>query len=237
MSALEAEIQRLTGKIEEQSFKIQKLEGELNRRLSDAELRLSDLEQAPSGGGVSDTSVSVPTNNAPYQAPVPTQNVLSPGGSAEPSSGSNQASWKSPQPALSGNNVLSGTPSTTMYEKAFATMRNGDYNTAEVQFKEFLNSYPTDGLANNARYWLAETYYVRNKYQEASQGFAQAYQNDPQGQKAPDNLLKLGLSLAGLGKNEDACVAIGQLLKEYDAAARSVISRGEREAQRLGCAL
>ncbi len=53
--------------------------------------------------------------------------------------------------------------------------------------------------------------------------------------KAPDNLLKLAMALAGQGKTKDACVALGQLKKEYPAGAAPVLTRGDQEIERLNC--
>lgn len=230
ISQLEDEIRRLTGKIEEQSFQIKQLETELERRVSDAEIRLGDLEKNPSMSGMSGNSSNGSTsssynsyNNNPIdEKPMVDQADISP--------------WQTPKTSGSlgqvGNNSDNAT---SKYETAFATLRNGNYDLAEVQFQEFLDQNPNHTLKINAQYWLAETYYVRNQYDKAAKGFATAYQGDPNGSKAPDNLLKLGLSLAGLGKNEDACVALAQLLNDFKSGPRSIIGRAERETTRLGC--
>lgn len=212
ISQLEQEIRRLTGKIEEQSFKIKQLENELERRVSDAEIRLGDLEKRPVASSTISSSDVVPTNN---QA---------------------SAAWQTPATS-SGSLGGAGSDDRALekYEEAFATLRNGNYDLAEQQFQEFLSNNPNHSLKNNAQYWLAETYYVRNQYDRAAKGFATAYQADPEGTKAPDNLLKLGLSLAGLGKNEDACVALSQLLTDFENGPRSIVGRAERETTRLGC--
>ncbi len=214
ISQLEEEIRRLTGKIEEQSFKIKKLEGEVERRVSDAEIRLGDLEKRPSSSVSRSTGSDVTASNnspdaAPWQTPTVSSNTLGQVGSTD--------------------------TSTKMYEEAFATLRNGNYDLAEQQFQAFLDKNPNHSLKNNAQYWLSETYYVRNQYDRSAKGFATAYQADPNGAKAPDNLLKLGLSLAGLGKNEDACIAFSQLLTDFENGPRSIVGRAERETARLGC--
>ncbi|MCB9963820.1 MAG: tol-pal system protein YbgF [Rhodospirillales bacterium] len=229
LSQMEQEIRQLTGKIEEQSYKIKKLEGELERRLSDAELRISDLEKRPVA------SVSPTLAPSPSQNTVPQQNTVI-------SAPVVDQSWETTPPQVSVQKELGqvGTASddaTQAYEQAFATLRNGNYDLAEQQFQAFLDQYPGNNLENNAQYWLAETYYVRNQYDRAAKGFATAYQNNPAGSKAPDNLLKLGLSLAGLGKKEDACVALSHLMTDFANGPRSILSRAEIETTRLGCAL
>ena len=222
INQLENELQRLTGQIEEQSFKIRSLEQELQKKMSDAELRLNDLEQRPVGAGASSTD----TYSTPY------------GESSTPPSSLGQTS------STHNSNVLgqinsspqaAGSTPTAIYEDAFATLRRGEYTEAESKFQIFLKSYPDSKLSDNARYWLAETYYVRNQYDLAARNFAQAYQANPQGPKAADNLLKLSLSLSGLGKTKDACVALDQLLENYKTGPKAILGRAEREQSRLAC--
>ncbi len=122
-----------------------------------------------------------------------------------------------------------------LYEQGFSYLRDRNYAQAEVVFQDFLTRYPEHDLAANAKYWLGESYYVRNDFEKAAKVFAESYQQFPKGSKGPDNLLKLGMSLAGLGKSEDACLAYAQLQKEYPGEAMPVIMRAEQEMEKLGC--
>ncbi len=95
--------------------------------------------------------------------------------------------------------------------------------------------HPEDPLAGNAKYWLGETFYVRGDFRNAAVTFAEGFQRYPDSTKAPDNLLKLGMSLAQLEKKDDACGAFGELLKRYPDATASILQRATRERERLGC--
>ena len=103
------------------------------------------------------------------------------------------------------------------------------------KFTDFMGKYSTHPLAANAQYWLAETYYVRGDYRQAAKMFAQGYQDYPQGPKSADCLLKLGLSLAKLGRKDDACLSLQQLQKEFPGEANPAKRRGQQEMQQLGC--
>ncbi len=94
---------------------------------------------------------------------------------------------------------------------------------------------PKDPLAGNAKYWLGETFYVRQDYQQAAVTFAEAYQEYPNSGKAPDNLLKLGMSLSALGSSSDACGTFAELLKRYPKAAATILRRAKQEQRRLAC--
>lgn len=129
----------------------------------------------------------------------------------------------------------SADPAETLYESAFSDIRESKYDAAEGKLKKFMSSYPGHALAGNAQYWLGETYYVRGDYQQAARLFAQGYQDYPQGAKAPDSLLKLGLSLAKAGKKDDACLSFRQLEKEYPGSQNPAARRAVQEIKQLGC--
>ncbi|WP_374449099.1 tol-pal system protein YbgF [Stella sp.] len=120
------------------------------------------------------------------------------------------------------------------YDQAFALLAKADYAGAERALKAFLRQHPNDGLAGNAQYWLGETYYVRQDYQNAAIAFGEGFQRYPKNAKAPDNLLKLGMSLAQINKKPEACAALGRLDQSPDAPA-NIKDRAKRERQRLGC--
>ena len=130
---------------------------------------------------------------------------------------------------------LPGETAEAQYEYAFGLLRQAEYEEAELALRTFLDMHPDDLLAGNAQYWLGETYYVRANYQQAAVTFAEGYQKYPNSGKAPDNLLKLAMSLGELGKNQEACVALGQLRKEFPNAPANIQDRAVRERERFGC--
>ena len=122
------------------------------------------------------------------------------------------------------------------YERAFELLRQSDYDKAEKAFTDFLAKNKNHQLAGNAQYWLGETYYVRNKFQDAAVAFAEGVQKYPKNNKAADNLLKLGMSLQQLNQKKDACTAFNQLISKFPEASASVKRRADTERRRLNCA-
>lgn len=123
-----------------------------------------------------------------------------------------------PTPAPTGTSVLpSGTPR-EQYAHAFGLLRRAEYDQAEAALTEFMQLHPDDPLASNARYWLGETYYVRADYVRAAETFLRGYQESPKGTKAPDTLLKLGMSLGNLDKKAQACATFTKLAKDFPDA-------------------
>ncbi len=223
LNSIEEQLRNLTGQIEENRYKVEQIEKKLDMSLSDIDMRLN--EQTPSSAqpneGIIDTTSSVEINqpDVPQSQTVtvtPTQNPDAPYSPDEPV-------------------ATLPTDAATLYERAFADLKAGRNETAQTGFEQFLGVYSEDKLASNARYWLAETYYVRGNYDAAAKAFATAYQKDPKGSKAADNLLKLGLSLDALDRGKDACVALKQLDKAFGATGSAVVKRGEKEREKLSC--
>lgn len=121
------------------------------------------------------------------------------------------------------------------YRFAFDLTRQARYEEAEIAFKAFVAAHGDAPLANNARYWLAETFYVRKRYMDAAQAFFEAYKKAPTGPKAPDSLLKLGMSMAGLEKPTEACTTFGKLRKEFTPLKANIEQALNRETKRLSC--
>jgi tol-pal system protein YbgF len=125
--------------------------------------------------------------------------------------------------------------STELYNDAFSKLRAQDYAGAEAGFSQFLQRFPKDALAGNAQYWLGETFYVRSDFNRAVEEFLKSYRQFPKGSKAPDSLLKLGLSLTAIGSKDDACKSYSRLAKEYADAPAAIKQRAASEAQKLSC--
>lgn len=121
------------------------------------------------------------------------------------------------------------------YRFAFDLTRQARYEEAEIAFKAFVAEHGEEPLANNARYWLAETFYVRKRYMDAAQAFFASYKKAPTGPKAPDSLLKLGMSMAGLEKPTEACTTFGKLRKEFTPLKANIEQALNREVKRLNC--
>ena len=86
------------------------------------------------------------------------------------------------------------------YEFATSFLKVGDYSTAERAFREFVVKNPEHKLAGNAQYWYAETFRIRQLYTDAATAYLEGYQKYPKGEKAPINLLKLGISMVQIGE-------------------------------------
>lgn len=89
------------------------------------------------------------------------------------------------------------------YQLAFKLLKEQQYEAAASAFMQFLKVFPDSELANNAQYWLAETYFVTKKFTEALKEFELVLSNYSNSRKASDALLKIGYCYYEL-KNWDA---------------------------------
>jgi tol-pal system protein YbgF len=127
-----------------------------------------------------------------------------------------------------------GTPK-ARYDFARSLLFKTDYVKAARAFEEFLQAHPKNPLATNARYWLGETHYVRHDYRQAARIFLVGFQKAPKGAKAPDTLLKLGMSLVGLKKKTEACATFDKLARDFPNASNTIRRKLGGERKRAGC--
>lgn len=129
---------------------------------------------------------------------------------------------------------LSPDTAESLYEKSNESLLRRQFSDAEAGFSTFLTKYPDHDLAGSAQYWLGETYYAQRDYKRAAQSFLQGYKKYPKGRRAPDSLLKLGVSLRQLGQEQQACAAYAAVSSEYPKAVEAR-RRAQAEAKRAGC--
>ena len=121
------------------------------------------------------------------------------------------------------------------YDFALSFMKVGDYETAELALREFIDKNKTDELAGSAQYWYGETFRIRQLYSDAATAYLDGYQNYPQSSKAPENLLKLGTTMVELGEKDQGCKMIVGLKKQYPKASQSVLQKAQYEQKRFKC--
>ncbi|MCA3556610.1 tol-pal system protein YbgF [Aestuariivirga sp.] len=153
------------------------------------------------------------------------------GAAAQPATNDDSIETVSLQPGAA---TQTETPE-SLYERSNESLLRRQYGDAEAGFSTFLSQYPDHSLAGSAQYWLGETYYAQNDYKRAAAIFLQGYKKYPASRRAPDSLLKLGMSLNRLGQGEQACAALAAVSTEYPKAV-DARKRAQSEARRVGCA-
>ena len=116
------------------------------------------------------------------------------------------------------------------YEAAFELLKQQRYREAGAAFGQFLTSFPNSQLADNAQYWLAESYYVTDQFEEALAQFQVVLSGYPRSRKIPDALLKIGYSNYELARWDAARAALERVREDYpdSTAARLADQRVQR---------
>ena len=224
---------RVTGRFEEFDNVLRRLDGRIERLIADVDFRLSALEQQQ--GGMPAASVASSGTEAPAAPPAgQAQASITPGQDAgyEPSAAPRTLGTVPAE--QSGDTALSptGTPE-EQYQAAFGLLEEARYEEAHEAFSRFIDANPTDDLAQNAAYWRAESLYARQMYPEAAKSYALNLRQYPEGRKAPDNMVKLGIALLKLGRSEEACRAFEQLDQAFSDPPlniRRAAQQGRRQA-------
>ena len=256
LTALDEELRAATGKMEELTYRLGQINSRLDKLVGDVDYRLSVLEGARTGApGVAEAPVSGPPRMAAVPR-APAVEARAPGARGQgfatppgilgtitendlkaitlPKARPGPAQPAVPPAATETAVLPEGTPK-ERYTYAFRLLRQAKYDEAEAALRAFIKAHGDDPLVSNARFWLGDTYYVRGQFHEAAKTFLQGYKADPKGAKAPDDLLKLGMSLARLEKKKDACVTFTKLKKDFPDAPDRIKKAAARESQRAGC--
>jgi len=131
--------------------------------------------------------------------------------------------------------ALPGGDAQSLYQQGYGALLQKDYANAEGAFRHLLDTYPSDPLAGDAQYWIGETYYVRGQYKNAADAFLSGYKRYKSSQKAPDSLLKLGMSLAELGQKDAACSTFAELKTKFPQAPEHVSDEAKAWRKKTGC--
>lgn len=239
---IEQSLRRLTGDMEELMFELDQLSQRMDRmqsqmdfleRNQNAQNQLTGSVQdgLPGELAAPDMAVEPPQDLAlapsegvlgaiPEDAPLPTQeaplqNDGFPAGNLSP---------------------LSGGDPEAEFNAAMGLLTQAQYARAEEAFRAFSVTYPDTELGAQALYWSADiAYSVDRDYQGAARDFAELLRQYPDAPRAPEGMLKLGLSLLALGQIEEGCVTLAALPRTYPNATPSISERARTERSAAAC--
>lgn len=103
----------------------------------------------------------------------------------------------------------------TVYYAAYSDYIKKNYQLAIQGFRQFIQLFPRNGLADNSLYWIGECYYSQKMYQEAVNTFSQLIDNYADGDKIPDAILKKGFALIEMGKQSEGISVLKVLVSRF----------------------
>lgn len=113
-------------------------------------------------------------------------------------------------------------------------LREGDYFGAQLDFEKYILKRPDAEDISIVNYWLGESYFVRNRFQEAATAYIASLSNDPNGKKATTSMIKLATSFAKLN-NPESCKIFKAFESEYPNATEMEKAKANKEAKKAGC--
>ena len=242
---LQQEVQRLRGRLEEQSYKMEQLRKTQRDTYVDIDQRLqafaggpTDLSPEPplttllpnlpdsvAGTPVPQSSLQVEASLADNN---PVETVTDPSDAAQPSGSAVVAMPPSIAAAALPNEDNEATKAA--YKAAFSLLKAGQYDDSITAFNSFLEKYPNSQYADNAQYWLGETFYVRRQFEPAVEQYQKLIQSYPASKKRSHAMLKIGYSYHELGQIDQARAILEDIRNRYagSAAARLAEDRIQR---------
>ena len=243
LSEIESQFQSLTNKFEEINFKLDKLSTRLSKVQADNQLRIQQIEKTINSNIVDETkkitssveNKTLPGSSQPQDLGSVSYKDMESNTDDQQTQSIDTTALVVAEEFIVEEKILPITSPEKQYEFARSFLKVGDYNTAERAFREFVKTNSNHKLAGNAQYWYAETFRIRQLYTDAASAYLEGYQNYPKSDKAPINLLKLGVSLVQIGEKDQGCLMITGVKKQYPDAKVSVIQKAEYEEKKFEC--
>jgi len=235
LNEIEDQFRELTNKFEEVNFRLDKLSSRVTKIQSDNQLRFSDLENSDTEIKKTKTKKNLPGSSQPADFGENQGYSVSNLPEKQETSSIESAQTVITEEPEKKESLLPDKPPKEQYEFAVSFMKIGDYETAEFALKEFIQKNKSHDLAGNAQYWYGETFRIRQLYSDAATAYLDGYQNYPKSKKAPDNLLKLGVTMVQLGEKDQGCKMISGVKKEYPKASKSVLQKAQYEQKKFKC--
>ena len=244
LSEIENQFQSLTNKFEEINFKLDKLSNRMSKVQADNQIRFQDLEKGlPLDGDrqkvskklKTDPNQSLPGSSQPQDLGSVSYKDTSTNEIVQRTQSIDTTASIVTETFQAEEKILPNESPDNQYKFATSFLKVGDYSTAERAFREFVVTNPEHDLAGNAQYWYAETFRIRQLYTDAASAYLEGYQKYPKGEKAPINLLKLGISMVQIGEKDQGCKMIDGVEKQYPKANQSVIQKAKYESQKFEC--
>ena len=226
------------------NFKLDKLSSRLSKVQADNQIRFQDIENAFSLVGA-DQKITLKSKKKLQESLPGSSQPQDLGSISYKNTENNETTQKTQSVDTTASvvtekfqteeKILPNETPKKQYDFATSFLKVGDYNTAERAFREFVLTNPEHELAGNAQYWYAETFRIRQLYTDAASAYLEGYQKYPKGEKAPINLLKLGVSMVQIGEKEQGCKMILGVEKQYPKANQSVLQKAKYESKKFEC--
>lgn len=229
---LQDEVRELRGALEEAQTELENLQRRQRDQYLDLDQRISELRDAqpvrslPPSSGQADAGMAesgarsgAPPADVPdVRAPMEEQAQLEGLGAPDVQSRSAPSTAAAEKAA---------------YDYAFQALKELRYADAAQLFQDFLDDYPSSEYADNAQYWLGESYYVTRNYEIALGAFQGLLDKYPDSTKVPDALLKIGYTHYELKQWDQAQAALSQVEQQYPDTTLARLAASRLKSMRM----
>jgi tol-pal system protein YbgF len=117
----------------------------------------------------------------------------------------------------------------SLYEEAYDAFKDKKYKQAREKFEAFMKEFPQDELADNAQFWIAETYYGEKDYETAILAYEAVLKKYPKSEKAQGALLKQGFSFVEIGDKKTGKTILDKLIEIYPESREAELAKKKIE--------
>jgi tol-pal system protein YbgF len=205
ISLIQGRIESLQDAQSKKSDDQMKIRQELEIRIAQLDEQMRALQKQVETLSKQGSAVAVAT-----PPPTPMGTLVVPDGAVKPT----------PLPVDPGRTIPVASPTgkltdQQLYQKGIEARDGKRYADARTTFAELITKYPKSDYADNARYWIAETYYDEKDFASAILEFDKVQKEYPTGDKVPAALLKLGFAFLEIGEKEASKSALNELVKRF----------------------
>jgi TolA-binding protein len=226
VAALETQVRQLTNQSELNNHRLDVIEQNYAKLQADTDFRLRQVETGTAGGAASPSASS--GTPAPFgpAGRKPSAARPAPAGAGE-TMGDAQVDLTRPAPATAPEPApvaaKTGDPAEDGYMAGYQLWSQKRYTEAETQLKEVVAKYPTSKRASYSQNLLGRAYFDDGQLSTAADAFLTSYKKFPRGERAPDSLYYLGVTLTKLKKGPQACQVFDELRDVYGATINATL--------------
>jgi tol-pal system protein YbgF len=245
---LEDSLRRLTGQMEQLDHRLSDINAHIERMQKDFDYKIctmtaqqlgTDEGGLPCAGGSAAGSEAAPPPPSQLGAMTPSPGAT-PRQLAPPPSILGQIPSNTPMPIpppadVNEGGAPAGTSNRPQYDAAMNLLSKGQYDEARAAFRTFADTNPQDAQTPQAVYWVGAIAYVRKDYPGAARAFVEEIKKYGTAPRAPDSMLKLGLSLIAMNQKPQGCTTLEALPGKYPQASPNILGEAKTARKAAGC--
>ncbi len=116
-----------------------------------------------------------------------------------------------------------------LYDKSIALYRDGKYEEAVEGFRTFLKTFPKSDRADNAHFWIGESYTALKQYEQAILAYQDVIKNYPKGNKVPGALLRQAFAFLEIKDQTSAKLLLNRVVKNHPNSSEAKIAQKKLE--------